>query len=341
MIAPDHMPPQRSRCFLEKSRFADPIAPSSGIGAGFTLIEMLVSIAVLVLLVVLVAQLTNGATQTITGSTKHMDADGQARAILDRLAIDIGRMVKRSDADCIIKGWYADNPAISGTMPGNDSLFFFSETPGYYSGSSYADKSPITLVGYRVSPIGISAYALERLGQALRWEVGSDAGSIAFLTYAPGSSTPVSQSSIGTRWATAVGNISNNYTDGTSPDYQAIGEQVFRFEYCYLLKNGAFSNVPFIAPHTSLQGFQDVSAIVVAMGILDTNSRKITADLSQLTGALFDVSDVDLSKSPPMLMAEKWKNAVNDPHFASTAGIPQSAAGQVRVYQRFFYLNNK
>jgi len=302
---------------------------------GFTILEMLVAMAVLALLVVLVAQLTNGATLTITGNRKHMDADSQARTVLDRMAIDIGRMVKRSDVDCIVKGANTDDPAIPATMPGNDAIFFFSEAPGYSPDLTSKQRSPVTLAGYRVN-----AHALERLGQALGWEnvAAPDAKSMTFLTYAAGSTIPVAGSSIGTKWGVSVGN-SPNYTDGTSDDFQPIGEQVFRFEYCYLLKNGDFSLTPFIAPHTSANGLQDVSAIVVAIAILDSTSRKITSDLTGLPSSLPDVTAANLSASPPTLMAEAWKNAINSPSFAATGGIPQPAASQVRVYQRFFYLN--
>ena len=316
---------------------------------GFTILELLVSMAVLALLVVLVAQLTNSATLTITGSRKHMDADSQARMILDRMAIDIGCMVMRGDVDCIVKGSNADDPNQAPTMLGNDAVFFFSEAPGYWpSKLKSAQKSLVTLVGYRINETATTsapAYVLERLASAVGWETVTDSTGktykgLTFLTPDSATSTSAPGSTIATGWSTSVGTIVNNYTDGTSTDFQAIGEQVFRFEYCYLLKNGSFSLVPFIAPHTSAQGMQDVSAIVVAIAILDSTSRKITADLKQLSNALPDVTAADLSASPPVLMAESWKNAINSPAFATTAGIPRSAASQVRVYQRFFYLNN-
>ena len=57
--------------------------------------------------------------------------------------------------------------------------------------------------------------------------------------------------------------------------------------------------------------------------------------------ALRDLTPADLASSPPKLMAQTWNNAVNSSTFAATVGIPQSAASQVRIYQRYFYLNNK
>ncbi len=306
--------------------------------AGFTILELLVSMAVLALLVVMVAQLTGGATATITGTRKHMDADTQARAIFDRLAMDIGRMVKRTDVDCIVKGSNTDATNITPSMPGNDAIFLFSESPGYSSTLTPTQKSPFTLVGYRINETGNSdapAYVLERLASTIPW--GGSSG-VVFLTRASAGGTPAPGSSIASGWSGTVGTVGGNYRDGFSTDFHAIGDQVFRFEYCYLLKDGTFSNTPFIAPHTAAQGLRDVAAIVVAFAILDQTSRKIATDLQKLSEAL---PDATLDATPPVLMAEAWKNAISAPDFASSVGIPKLAAGQVRIYQRFFYLNNK
>ena len=303
----------------------------------FTLVELLVAMAVLALLVILVARLLNSATLTTTGSRKQMDADSQARMILDRIGSDLERMTKRSDVDCFLKGWSADV-----TMPGNDVLFLFSETIGYFRGASLSARSPVTLVGYRVNPAstpGASAYALERFGQALAWEATPGAESMAFLTYTTGTAAPIPGSTIQGRWPAIVGSPPN-YTGGTSADYQAIGEQVFRFEYCYLLKDGTFSKTPFLSPHTRVDGARDIVAIVVGIAILDNASRKIAPDLSLLSAALPDPTDTQLAQTPPVLMAETWRNAMSGSTFADSVGLPQSAVGQVRVYQRFYYLGN-
>src|SRR5260370_40909223 len=60
----------------------------------FTLVEMLVSIVALTLFVLMVSRLVNSASIVTTIGNKHMDADSQARSVLDRMAVDIARMVK-------------------------------------------------------------------------------------------------------------------------------------------------------------------------------------------------------------------------------------------------------
>ena len=75
------------------SSFSTPVA--------FTLVEVLVATSVLVLLILVVSQLVQSATRLITGNHQHIDADDQARLMLDRMALDFGRMLKRQDVDYI------------------------------------------------------------------------------------------------------------------------------------------------------------------------------------------------------------------------------------------------
>jgi prepilin-type N-terminal cleavage/methylation domain-containing protein len=90
--------------------------------SAFTLIEVLVSLAVLLMVVGLVAELTNNAAQVSTFGRNRMDTDSQARLIFDRMASDIGEMCKRKDVDCVLA-------KLDG---GNDALFFFAEAPSFF-----------------------------------------------------------------------------------------------------------------------------------------------------------------------------------------------------------------
>src|ERR1044072_11073 len=97
--------------------------------AAFTLAELLISVGVLVLLVLLATQLLNSAANITTLGHKQMDADSQARQILDRMAIDFAQMVKRSDVDFFAKGTVSPN-SVGGVMAGNDQIAFFRAAPG-------------------------------------------------------------------------------------------------------------------------------------------------------------------------------------------------------------------
>src|SRR6266581_1714126 len=135
---------------------------------GFTLVELSVSMGVLVLLVFLFTQLLNSAaTITILGH-KQMDADSQARQLLDRMTIDFAQMVKRPDVDYYLKS-SAALPLRRVLQPGNDQIAFYSTVPGYYPPTGA--QSPVSLVAYRVnSDATSSAYnKMERMGKGLVW----------------------------------------------------------------------------------------------------------------------------------------------------------------------------
>src|SRR6266511_710959 len=140
--------------------------------AAFTLAELAVTVGVLVLLILVATQLLNSAATITTLGHKQMDADSQARQLLDRMAIDFAQMVKRSDVDFFAKGTTAPN-SVGGTMTGNDRIAFYSGVPGYYP--STVLQSPVSLVAYRVNSLnGTAAFnKLERLGNGLVWNGAS------------------------------------------------------------------------------------------------------------------------------------------------------------------------
>lgn len=269
--------------------------------AAFSLVEMLVSIAVLTLIVLSVARLfDNAATLTATGS-KRMEADGQARSFLDRFAIDFSQMLRRSDVD-----YYVKTPA--NVQPGNDQIAFYSEVPGYYP--STGSQSPISLVSYRIN----AQFKVERLGKGLLWN-GVSPGStpIAFLPL-----------TIAATWPTA--------TDETADsDYEIAAANVFRLEYFYWLTNGNFSVTPWDtnAGHSTVNGMQDVAAISVAIAAIDPKSRVLLSD-TQLATVTARMNDFAPSMGPGALLAQ-WQDALN-----ATDDMPRSTISGIRIYQRSF-----
>lgn len=336
--------------------------------AAFSLIEMLVAAAVFVLLVLVVAQIVNSASSVAGESRKRLDADSQARTVMDRLAQDFGRMNKRADVDFLFTA-----------ETGNDRMFFVSEVPGYFSGVPAGNQSGLSLVGYRVN----DSHVLERLGKGLAWSGGGANNEIAFISYDPagqsGSFQPLAASTTAGNPAAAAG--------ATDADFQVISDAVFRAEFCYLLKDGTFSTKPVSAPAglqntlsagaapsvtdgsgngysvgsrwydtTSRRGYicvdatpgaavwtalgwKDVNAVVVAVAALDAASRKIAPDLQAAATALPDITDDDLQAATPRLMEEIWTTKIRDGSFAQAAGLPAKAAAATRVYQRYLYLN--
>ncbi len=109
----------------------------------FTLAEMLVAIAVLAVLILFTTQLVNHATGLTRTSSKHIDTDGQARAVFDRMAVDFAQMLRRTDIDYFIKrrgdvsypgnsAGHSQGKKASSGQELNDQIAFYSGVPGYY-----------------------------------------------------------------------------------------------------------------------------------------------------------------------------------------------------------------
>ena len=91
-----------------------------------------------------------------------MDADSQARQLLDRMAVDFAQMVKRDDVDFFAKG-HRDTKVRGRRDAVNDQIGFYSGVSGYQpSRSTSGQHSPISLVAYRIN----SQNKLERMGKA-------------------------------------------------------------------------------------------------------------------------------------------------------------------------------
>lgn len=307
----------------------------------FTLVELLVSVAVLALMIAMVASLVNSASSVIAGSRKQMDSEGAARLVLDRIASDLTSMVKRRDVgSAFIK------------KTGNDSFFFYGEGPGSSTGVTGA--SPVSLIGYRINEDPLPANpenalpVLERLGRRVAWEGASDG--MTFLARS-GSATFAPESTLLGRWGTLV--------SGTSADfYRVLDKQVFRMEVCYLLKSGTYVSgttsytvaktgyceLPTAAPNNlkppaydsgtgEVYGFpRDLAGVVVAIAVLDQSSqqRVTTSDMTSISNVLADFTSANPDPQAE-LPAQAWQSTID--------GSSSSLLRQVRVYQRLIQLN--
>src|SRR5439155_17302669 len=117
---------------------------------GFTLAELLVSVFVVTLIVLMVAQLMTSATAITRPANKHIDTDTQARVVLDRMALDFAQMLKRTDIDYYVKGpaniykghgnGHAWGKGLGTNQQGSDQIAVFSQVPGYYPSGA---QSPV------------------------------------------------------------------------------------------------------------------------------------------------------------------------------------------------------
>jgi len=212
----------------------------------FTLVELLFSVAILVIVIVFVSQLIGG-TQTISSiAGRRSDADMEARMIFNRMAIDFDSIARRPEVN-----FYFHHSA------GNDALYFYSEAPGYFpsgTGASSTAWNTFSLVGYRISDqiSGGQRFQMERLSRGLYWNGSSIANGSA--TNGPSTGVLCLPQTISVNFSGALADPYNNSSNlnqsGTAspnaPQWDVIGDEVFRLEFCYLLSDGTLSDKPVI-----------------------------------------------------------------------------------------------
>jgi prepilin-type N-terminal cleavage/methylation domain-containing protein len=279
----------------------------------FTLLEIMVSVVVLTILIVIMSRIVSSASTITTLGNKRMDTDSQVRPLFDRMAVDLSQMIKRTDVDYYVKGPLDLETASNAQHGPNDHLAFFCQAEGYYP--STGSKSPISLVAYRVNDNNGSATynKMERLGKGLLWNGASSANKpILFGLQA-----------IANNWPAATDNV----TADPDSDYELIAPQIFRFEYFYLLKTGAISNLP------GAQGMQDAAAIVATMAAIDPKSKMLLSDaqIATLIGRLVDFDPTIHTKIPDL--PTNWQTALD-----GTTDMVRPAISGIRLYQRSFYL---
>ena len=314
--------------------------------SAFTLAELLVSVGVLALLVFLGAQLLNSAATVTTLGQKQMDADSEARQLLDRMAIDFAQMVKRFDVDYYVKSNASVSSGLRRVLQlGNDQIAFYSAVPGYYPATGA--QSSVSLVAYRVNSDSTSSSynKMERLGKGLVWNAVSTTDTpVVFMPIPVASPLPAGElpSPTPNPIPTPAWPQAGDMTADAA--YELVGPQVFRFEYYYILTTGSLSTIPWIGPgHSSPNGMQDVSAIVVDIAVIDPRSQVLLNDqqIATIAGTLIDYGATTpaVGCSTPNWnnageLRRQWQCALD-----GTTAIPRQAMSGIRLYERAFYLS--
>jgi hypothetical protein len=317
--------------------------------------ELLISMVILALLILIATQVINTTATTVRPANKHIDTDTEARTVFDRMAVDFAQMLKRKDVDYYLKANVRKYPGHSGghSKGGgvgqghtdlNDYMAFYTQATGYSSSS----PSPISLVAYRVNGLSSSpAYnKLERRGEALLWN--------GISSYNPNSATarPIFflPTLIQDVWSCTgnapcvIGNRTNQQKD--LPYLETIGPNVFRFEYCYLLKTGRATDTPWntdssLGPvYGTFNGLADVEAIGVTIAVIDPQNRALLTENN-----ILDLQDdmKDFRTAPGRGMGNnksvidleaQWNEVITDP----TVNMPRAALSAIRIYSRSFDL---
>jgi prepilin-type N-terminal cleavage/methylation domain-containing protein len=277
----------------------NPRGASSG-QPGFTLVELLVALAVLSILVTILAQVIALTSQAIDINTRKLDAAGEARLFFDRLGADMAAMPQRTDLGMTL---YKAN--------GNDTIQLYTTTPGY--GAAPTSGRQISWVTYSIGlpPSGTGPNCLIREADGMDWTPGNGTTAVSFLQ--PPSFTPLAAP-----------------TAAITANSDVLANGIFRLEFCYLLtttgKSGTFTN--------ALGPTDQYSAIVVAVAVLDHKSLGLltSSQVNNNLPALF----ADAAASSDLLST--WSAAMAVPGFGGGSGIPPKVIQEIRIYQRTFYV---
>ena len=307
-------PVQATRLPLQRARYLreGDLSTSERYEGGFTLAELLVTVGVLVLLVLLFTQLLNSAATITTLGHKQMDADSQARQLLDRMAIDFAQMVKRNDVDFFAKGTVAPN-SVGGTMAGNDRIAFYSAVPGYYPSTEFAKPSLARCLSSKfATPMSSSYNKMERLGKGLLWNgVSTTDTPVVFLPL------------------TICSNLA-----GCDEQYQHLTPPTKSLDHRFSGLNIAICSQMVLFRSRRQPISPRIAAIVVDIAVIDPKSKVLLTDAQITTLAR---EQLDLITLPAWLRASCVRTG--RPRLTRITTLPRPALSGIRLYERYFYLS--
>jgi prepilin-type N-terminal cleavage/methylation domain-containing protein len=299
--------------------------PIHGWSGGFTLLELMVAISILVMLCGLVMQLMGSATQLTSTSKQSSDCDSEARFALSQIAADLGRRIRRQDVDAFLD-----------KTKGNDRFFLFSETAGWAPNDR--NPSTVSLIGYRVfNPPGSTIFQLQRFARALPW-TSAGGQSIPFVALDDARLPVPSTTLAGANQKGAGGSFPSVISGNASENnfYQLLADNVVRFEVSLVRKPDSLNSATVAQPlvpddqvarELASYGFTRLSGVVISMVIVDSQNmaRIAPQDLSWLES--FDDTKPSMY---PLLPMDSWLRTFSQ----MSSGWSKPVRSGIRFYQR-------
>ena len=130
----------------------------------------------------------------------------------------------------------------------------------------------------------------------------------------------------------------------TTGDYEVAGPDIFRLEYYYLTNASPPQLVAYPSGWATVNSIniKDVKAIIVAIATIDPRSRAIldnsqtvpapNDNVTKLAGRLVDFDSSTMGT--PGQLVTNWQSRLN-----GITDMPRAAIQNVRLYERYFYLN--
>ena len=320
---------------MTADRFPQTLGRHRSAHAAFSLVELLVALTILSGLMVAVFSIMSSASNLTNTSRQTNDCDSEARDAFGQIAYDLRRRVLRADVSA-----YADKKT------GNDRFYLFAEAPGYSPDVKSAEKSPFSLIGYRIQEVN-GRLVLQRYARALPW--GYDTANQIPLPYVQidrSGNTPVPIE--GTYLASTFPKvISQDTTEDTF--YQVLAQNIVRIEFSFFRKletatateTGTTVDPASMVPDSEIvnelntYGLSRIKAVVVNLAIIDPQNMART-NIETLKG-IFDAPTFDAQT--PTGENVQLPGAIWLREFASQAAqLPAPVRMGMRFYQRVIKL---
>ena len=266
----------------------------------FSLVEVLVAMAIFLCMAVMVASIVGGVSQIAGQSQRRMSVDGGVRQSLSRISADFSRAIIRSDLPFRIE-----------KKPGNDDLMFFAAAEGYSAGRG------ITMLGYQVTNA-----SLQRGAEATTWTAsGATALSFTSVTNAVSSNSYLLiDSSNYEILEPDIFRMEVAFLMGDGTIQSTVGTNA-----------GSTTYIANFASTARTDSSDVIRAVIVTVAAVDSRARELMtpSEYSQLANNFSDAT----AGSDPLTA---WKGYLTN----SAVVLPQPVREGIRIYQRYIYINN-
>lgn len=289
--------------------------PGTGRRCAFTMIELLVAMAVLALLGVLVAQLIASATDVVGQGRKRFEIQTKARAALELMARDLSQGVYRKEEEVRP---FVDND-------GKPALAFFTKISGPIGSGQPVDYRKLSFVVYRTgdSSMGDDRFSLWRGSIHAQWEDLGSYPELSGITEA----MPFSENTTQVAYSQA----------SIKPVLEPVLDGVVRMEMRFLGTDGKYHDKYETDPAKP----EFSKAVAITLLVIDENTRQFLLDNPSVEGAFQSTFFSSASKlnAPPtsdVPLSVLWEDALNDGN--TWDSIPQRLRNGIYTFERIIPL---
>ncbi len=333
-------PRREAEKFFSKNPKNQPLSALANLArnnsSGFSLVEILAALTILTVLTLLLTQVMNTVTKGTRISNRAIDAASQARAVFDRIGMDLAVAIKRPDADF----------KISGGSDKKDLLKFLSQTASSNPSplpAGFVNRG-VSLVSYRIDslPVNSGKPCLSRASKAISWNMPAFIGlktnglPISFdETEYPIAITSADLDVVSPSVIHAVVGV-QLYPDGEPVYFQgevtptilkSYGQVVYRFP----VRAGVGSDTGTPDPGNTYLDLNRIASLVVGLVVVDGEALKILDSVSTTTLASSFIS----TPNDGILPMDAWMKATQNLTKLPDS-IPLPVRQSVRLYQRFY-----